>query len=80
MRGLKDTEQVESLQDQAQIMLASQIRLKQAAHPIRFGRLLLMLPLLRLVPAERVASLYFRRVIGSTSMEKVLGDMFKGQP
>ncbi|EEC10979.1 photoreceptor-specific nuclear receptor, putative, partial [Ixodes scapularis] len=43
----------------------------------RFGRLLLMLPSLRYVPAERVEALYFQRTIGNTPMEKLLCDMFK---
>jgi len=44
----------------------------------RFGRLLLLLPLLRLVPPERIENLFFRRTIGNTPMEKLLCDMFKG--
>jgi len=43
----------------------------------RFGRLLLLLPLLRLVPPERIENLFFRRTIGNTPMEKLLCDMFK---
>ncbi len=42
-----------------------------------FGRLLLMLPLLRLVSSERVENIFFRRTIGNTPMEKLLCDMFK---
>lgn len=43
----------------------------------RFGRLLLLLPLLRLVPPERIENMFFRRAIGNTPMEKLLCDMFK---
>ena len=44
----------------------------------RFGRLLLVLPLLRLVPSDRIENVFFRRTIGNTPMERVLSDMFKG--
>ena len=37
-----------------------------------------MLPLLRAVNSSRIESIFFRRTLGATPMEKVLGDMFKG--
>ena len=43
----------------------------------RFGRLLLMLPLLRLVASEYIENVFFRPTIGNTPMEKLLCDMFK---
>jgi nuclear receptor subfamily 2 group E protein 3 len=43
----------------------------------RFGRLLLMLPLLKLVAADRIESMFFTKMIGSTPMEQLLCDMFK---
>lgn len=76
-RGLKDSSQIENLQDQAQVMLGQHARAQQPASPARFGRLLLLLPLLRAVPAARVELIYFHRTIGNTPMEKVLCDMYK---
>ncbi|XP_015120855.1 photoreceptor-specific nuclear receptor [Diachasma alloeum] len=76
-RGLKDSSQIENLQDQAQVMLGQHARTQQPGSPARFGRLLLMLPLLRTVPAARVELIYFHRTIGNTPMEKVLCDMYK---
>lgn len=76
-RGLKDAHQVEALQDQAQLMLQQHVKTQHPTHPVRFGRLLLMLPSLRYVPADRVEALYFQRTIGNTPMEKLLCDMFK---
>ncbi|KZC08526.1 Photoreceptor-specific nuclear receptor [Dufourea novaeangliae] len=76
-RGLKDSSQIENLQDQAQVMLGQHARAQQPASPARFGRLLLLLPLLRTVPASRVELIYFHRTIGNTPMEKVLCDMYK---
>nr|CAD7430875.1 unnamed protein product [Timema monikensis] len=76
-RGLKDPVQVENLQDQAQVMLGQHTRSQQPGQPARFGRLLLMLPLLRLVATTRIEQIFFQRTIGNTPMEKVLCDMYK---
>ncbi|XP_033749156.1 photoreceptor-specific nuclear receptor-like [Pecten maximus] len=76
-RGLKDPIQVENLQDQAQIMLGQHIRAHHPTQPIRFGRLLLMLPALKFVLPDKVEKIFFGRTIGNTPMEKLLCDMFK---
>lgn len=76
-RGLKDCHQVENLQDQAQLMLQQHVKNQHPTNPIRFGRLLLMLPILRYVPSDRIEMLFFQRTIGNTPMEKLLCDMFK---
>ncbi|XP_049813822.1 photoreceptor-specific nuclear receptor-like [Schistocerca nitens] len=76
-RGLKDPGQVENLQDQAQVMLGQHTRGQHPGHPPRFGRLLLMLPLLRSVSTARIEQIFFQRTIGNTPMEKVLCDMYK---
>lgn len=68
---------MENLQDQAQVMLCQHSRGQHPTQPARFGRLLLMLPLLRHVPAPRIEMLFFQRTIGNTPMEKVLCDMYK---
>ncbi|XP_037044377.1 photoreceptor-specific nuclear receptor isoform X2 [Bradysia coprophila] len=76
-RGLKDPAQIENLQDQAQVMLSQHCRGQFPAQIARFGRLLLMLPLLRIVNSHKIESIYFQRTIGNTPMEKVLCDMYK---
>lgn len=76
-RGLKDPNQIENLQDQAQVMLAQHCRNQFPGQIARFGRLLLMLPLLRTVSSHKIESLFFQRTIGNTPMEKVLCDMYK---
>ncbi|CAG9862048.1 unnamed protein product [Phyllotreta striolata] len=76
-RGLKDPSQIENLQDQAQVMLWQHCRTQLPGQVARFGRLLLMLPLLRLVPAIRIETIFFQKTIGNTPMEKVLCDMYK---
>jgi nuclear receptor subfamily 2 group E member 3 len=76
-RGLKDPLQIENLQDQAQVMLMSHARAAHGGAPARFGRLLLLLPLLRLVPPHQLEAEFFAKTIGRTPMEKVLADMYK---
>ncbi|EAA14402.4 AGAP009890-PA, partial [Anopheles gambiae str. PEST] len=71
-RGLKDPVQIENLQDQAQ-----HSRTQFPGQIARFGRLLLMLPLLRAVNSHKIESIYFQKTIGNTPMEKVLCDMYK---
>ncbi|XP_031767127.1 photoreceptor-specific nuclear receptor [Galleria mellonella] len=76
-RGLKDPLQIENLQDQAQVMLMTHARTAHGAAPARFGRLLLLLPLLRLVSPQQLEREFFAKTIGQTPMEKVLADMYK---
>ncbi|XP_047519659.1 photoreceptor-specific nuclear receptor-like isoform X1 [Pieris napi] len=76
-RGLKDPLQIENLQDQAQVMLMSHTRNAHGAAPARFGRLLLLLPLLRTVTPMQLEREFFSKTIGQTPMEKVLADMYK---
>ncbi|KAG6448288.1 hypothetical protein O3G_MSEX005420 [Manduca sexta] len=76
-RGLKDPLQIENLQDQAQVMLMTHARTAHGAAPARFGRLLLLLPLLRQVSPQHLEREFFAKTIGQTPMEKVLADMYK---
>lgn len=76
-RGLKDPGQIENLQDQAHVMLAQHCRAQFPSQVARFGRLLLMIPLLRIINSHKIESIYFQRTIGNTPMEKVLCDMYK---
>ncbi|KAG1651251.1 Photoreceptor-specific nuclear receptor [Nymphon striatum] len=78
VRGLKDSRQVEISQDQAQLMLLQHTKTHHSSQPVRFGRLLLLLPSLRIVSSSRVESIFFQRIIGHTPMEKLLCDLFKG--
>ncbi|EDW57246.1 photoreceptor-specific nuclear receptor [Drosophila virilis] len=76
-RGLKDPAQIENLQDQAHVMLSQHTKTQFTAQIARFGRLLLMLPLLRMINSHKIESIFFQRTIGNTPMEKVLCDMYK---
>lgn len=57
-------------------MLSQHCRAQFPAQMARFGRLLLMLPLLRTINSSRIEAIFFP-TIGDTKMEKVLCDMYK---
>ncbi|XP_022247858.1 photoreceptor-specific nuclear receptor-like [Limulus polyphemus] len=76
-RGLKDAHQVEALQDQAHLTLQHHVKTQHPTHLVRFGRLLLMLPSLRYIPTDRIKTMFFQGMVGNTSMEKLLCDMYK---
>ncbi|XP_031565264.1 nuclear receptor subfamily 2 group E member 1-like [Actinia tenebrosa] len=77
--GLKDSEQIEATQDQAQLMLGEYIRTSYPSQVARFGRLLLLLPALRRVSALAIEELFFKKTIGSVPIERLLSDMFKNE-
>lgn len=77
--GLKDPEQVESTQDQAQLMLGEYVRAQCPAQLARFGRLLLLLPALRRISAKELEELFFKKTIGTVPIERLLSDMFKNE-
>ena len=77
--GLKDPEQVESTQDQAQLMLGEYVRAQCPTQLARFGRLLLLLPALRRISAKEIEDLFFKKTIGTVPIERLLSDMFKNE-
>lgn len=76
-RGIRENFQVELLQDQAQLMLNDYIMTQQSNNKFRFGKLLLMLPVLRTLSPRAMEDVFFRRTIGSIPIERLLCDMFK---
>ena len=75
--GLKDTTQVENLQDQALTMLRNHIESSSPSNTTRFGRLLMLLANLRVGNAPRIEKTFFEKIIGNAKMEKLLCDMFQ---
>lgn len=75
-RGLKEPQAIESLQDQAQMMLAQHVS-STSTTGNRFGKLLLLLPMLKNIGAGRIERLYFSQTIGNLSIEKLLTDLIK---
>lgn len=77
VRGLRDSSQVEALQDQAQLMLSEYTLTQYPNNKVRFGKILLLMPALRTVNARTIEDAFFRRTIGSIPIERLLCDMFK---
>ena len=57
--GLSELHPVEMLQDQAQCILGDYVRNRYARQPTRFGRLLLAIPLLRMIRASTVETVSY---------------------
>jgi len=74
-RGLKEPQIIESLQDQAQMMLAQHVSTTSSSN--RFGKLLLLLPILKNIGSSRIERLYFSQTIGNLSIERLLTDLIK---
>ncbi|CAD5113810.1 DgyrCDS2975 [Dimorphilus gyrociliatus] len=77
VRGLRDAAQVETLQDQAQLMLSEYACSQYPNSKVRFGKILLLLPALRAVGSRTIEEVFFRKTIGSIPIERLLCDMFK---
>ncbi|XP_012286480.1 nuclear receptor subfamily 2 group E member 1 [Orussus abietinus] len=75
--GLRDVQSVELLQDQAQCILGDYIRSRYPQQPMRFGRLLLLLPHLRAVKSTTVELLFFRETIGEIPITNLLDKMYQ---
>ncbi|OXA50634.1 Protein tailless [Folsomia candida] len=74
---LKDVKSIEALQDQAQLTLSKYIGAAYPSQPLRFGRLLLLLPLLKSISPSTIQDLFFATTIGSTPLGKLICDMYK---
>ncbi|XP_028969076.1 photoreceptor-specific nuclear receptor-like [Galendromus occidentalis] len=77
--GLCDTHPVEMLQDRAQCVLGDYVRERYPRQPTRFGRLLLLLPILRSISNVFIEKLFFKGTIGNIRVEKILGEMYTMQ-
>lgn len=76
-KNLKESKTIEALQDQAQLTLNKYISMAYPGDPLRFGKLLLLLPLLKSVNSETIENLFFRRTIGQIPIEKIICDMYR---
>ena len=64
------------LQDQAQCILGDYVRSRHPRQPTRFGRLLLAIPLLRMIRPATVENFFFRDTVGDASVIRLLHDMY----
>ena len=77
--GLTDLHPVEMLQDQAQCILGDYVRNRYQRQPTRFGRLLLAIPLLRMIRTSTIELLFFKETVGDASVIRLLHDMYRAE-
>ncbi|XP_046654385.1 nuclear receptor subfamily 2 group E member 1-like [Daphnia pulicaria] len=75
--GLRDIPSAVNLQDQAQLTLSRYVSTAYPNQPLRFGRLLLLLPALRTIAPSTIEELFFRKTIGNIPIERIISDMYK---
>ncbi|XP_054246872.1 nuclear receptor subfamily 0 group B member 1 [Indicator indicator] len=73
--GLQCTQYIEGLQREAQQALNEHVRLIHRDDEARFGKLTVVLSLLRSINANVIAELFFRPIIGSVNMDDMLLEM-----
>lgn len=76
-KNLKDLENIISFQEQTQMTLSKYDAHAYSTHPYRYGKLLLLLPVLRTVSSQTIEELFFKKTIGNISIERVILDMYK---
>lgn len=76
-RTVSDLSAIATLQDQTQFTLNKYIQTAHPGQPLRFGKLLLLLPVLRTVSNNTIEELFFRRTIGNIPIERIICDMYK---
>lgn len=69
--------QLKDLVDQAQLTLNNYVNVAYPSQPLRFGRLLLLLPLLKSISATTIQNLFFKNTIGDKPLGKLICDMYK---
>ncbi|CAH0388820.1 unnamed protein product [Bemisia tabaci] len=72
--GLSEPSYIELLQDQTQVMLREYI---SVTSKVRFGKLLLLLPVLASLEKRNLEELFFRKTIGNVSISSLLTDMLR---
>lgn len=76
-RVLIDMASVQTLQDHMQLTLNKYIASTYPAQPLRFGKLLMLLPQLRQVSSETIEEMFFRKTIGNIPIVRIICDMYK---
>jgi len=73
---LKDIQSITAFQDQTQLALSKYVATAYPNQPYRFGHLLLLLPALRSVSSQTIEELFFKKSIGSASVDKLVMQMY----
>ncbi|CAH1962391.1 unnamed protein product [Acanthoscelides obtectus] len=76
---LTDRDRIASIQDDTQLALNKYISTVYPTQPLRFGKLLLLLPTLKTVSGETIEDLFFRKTIANIPIVRIICDMYKSQ-
>nr|CAI5846737.1 unnamed protein product [Callosobruchus analis] len=79
LESLIDCAKIASVQDDTQLALSKYISSVHPGQPLRFGKLLLLLPTLKNVSGETIEELFFRKTIGNIPIVRIISDMYKSQ-
>ena len=77
MKELRDPATITSLQEQAQLTLAKYVSNSYPTQPLRYGKLLLLLPKLKSISGKAIEELFFKKTIGAIPIERIICDMYK---
>lgn len=68
---------MEKFQDQAQIMLHQHVNRTQA-NPVKFGRILLLIPMIKdACPVKVIEQVFLQPSLGSKTIQEVIADIHK---
>lgn len=65
------------MQDKAQVLLADYCRIHHCQQVTRFGRLLMLLNLIRGIGEDTVLKAFFSSTLGNMSMDSLLSEMLR---
>nr|ASL70518.1 nuclear receptor [Brachionus rotundiformis] len=76
---LKDLTHIQTIQEQTQVTLSKYETQMYPTQPFRFGKLLILLPMLKGVSTQTIEQVFFKKTIGNISIDRVILDMYKSQ-
>lgn len=74
---LSEVARVSAMQDSSQLMLNKYVSTAYPSQPLRFGKLLLLLPALRTVSSNAIEELFFKTTIGDIPIVTVICNMYR---
>ncbi|KAF5305464.1 hypothetical protein FQA39_LY01555 [Lamprigera yunnana] len=74
---LREFEKVSAVQENTQLMLNKYILTAYPSQPLRFGKLLLLLPSLQTVKSSTIEELFFKNTIGNIPIVNIICNMYK---
>ena len=77
LKEIRDPATINSLQEQAQLTLSKYIANSYPNQPLRYGKLLLLLPKLKSITGKSIEELFFKKTIGVIPIERIICDMYK---